>query len=450
MTASLGPPPTTVAVIGSGFSGLLTALHLLEAYPAIRVRVVEKAPQFGRGRAYASPNPDHVLNVRSANMSAFPERPRHFQDWLRANGANADPDAFATRRQYGDYLQSLLRRAMRRDGAAGRLLLEKDEVVDVVPGGDGYEVRLALGRRFPAAAVVLAVGAGQPDRLPQIDPDVLGRRTYVGDPWRTNLRELPAGEILLLGTGLTMVDVALTLDRPGRRLLAVSRHGQVPRTHDVALPAPPPAGSLSTPREALRTLREHAAEVGWRSAVDSIRGQTPEIWRGWSLDERRRFLRHVQPHWDAHRHRVDPQIGLRLLQAIWGERLAILAGRVLSVTGLEEGLAVEIRLRGRHLGVKRRYAAVVNCAGLSGEIASVPLLARLAERGLVRQDALRLGLDVDDRQRAFGAGGALTPGLFAIGPMTRAASWEALAVPDLRAQAVALARHVAAWSLLHV
>ena len=436
------PANPTVAVIGGGFSGLLTAIHLLHADPDLIVRLVERAPQFARGRAYGTENPDHLLNVRVANMSAFPDRPDHFSAWLRAQGDCDGPNAFVSRRRYGDYLQSLLRERVRDPDNAGRLLLEHDEAVAIRPTAVGHRIRLALGRSFEATAVVLAVGLGAPARLPQASPDVMSVRTYVGDPWRGDLEGLPHGEILILGSGLSMVDVALSLDRPGRSLLALSRHGLPPRTHGPAPPAPAPQGRLDTPRQALRTLRRHAESVGWRSAVDSIRPATTAIWRSWSALERRRFLRHLLPWWDVHRHRVSDTVATRLARAVGDERLAVLAGRLEALEPIDGGFAATIRLRGRPLAVVRRYQAVVNCTGLSGDLRSSRLLDDLHEQGLARQDAFKLGLDVEESGQLVGRDGILVRGLFAVGPLTRSAFWETIAVPDLRNQTADVARAV--------
>lgn len=442
MTPLTAPSAPTVAVIGGGFSGLLTAIHLLRGDAEVVVRLVEKAPRFGRGRAYDAREPDHLLNVRASNMSAFPDRPSHFQNWLGANGGCPGPDAFVSRGRYGDYLQELLRETVKGPETAGRLLLEQDEAIAVRPAGRGYEVRLALGRGFEADAVVLAVGLGPPSQPPGAAPEALGRRTYVGDPWRGDLADLPDGDILLLGAGLTMVDVALDLERPGRNLLALSRHGLLPRAHAAAPAAAPPAGRMDTPRRALATLRLHAREVGWRSAVDSVRGLMPALWRQWGEAEQRRFLRHLQPWWDVHRHRVSPMAARRLSGPMDAGGFAVLAGRLEALEPVDAGFEARIRMRGRPAAFTRHFAAVVNCTGLSGDLRSSGLLSDLQARGLARPDALRLGLEVDETCRLIGSAGRAVRGLYAVGPLTRAAFWEAVAVPDLRNQTAFVANAV--------
>ncbi len=441
---TLQDAPPTVAVIGGGFSGLLTAIHLLRQDPALVVRLVERAPRFGRGRAFQTHRPDHLLNVRASNMSAFPDQPDHFRGWLASQGEEGD-DAFVSRGRYGDYLQSLLREAVSDPTRAGRFLLEADEAVAIEPAAGRHRVTLGVGRSFEADAVVLAIGLLPPAPPAGANPEVLASPAYVADPWRLDPETAPHGDILLIGSGLTMVDVALTLTGEGRRLTALSRHGLVSRSHAPTRPAAPPEGALTTPRVALRTLRSQAEKVGWREAVDGIRPLTADIWRSWPLTQRRRFLRHAQPWWDVHRHRMAPLIAARLSGLVVSAELEVLAGRVQGVDPAPAGFTVHYRPRGEREPVSRTFAAIVNCTGPRGdpETVSAGLLADLRRRGLLRRDPLGLGLDVDDRLQVVGADGRPTPGLFAVGPLTRAAVWEALAVPDLRTQTAEAARTVA-------
>jgi uncharacterized NAD(P)/FAD-binding protein YdhS len=439
---SRGP---TVAVIGGGFCGLLTAVHLLSQDRQVTVRLVERTPQFGRGRAFDASDARHLLNVRAANMSAFPDRPAHFMDWLASDGGATDAAGFVSRRQYGEYLQAVLRSVIRGDGVGGRLLLELDECIDLAPVPAGFEVVTALGRSFEANAVVLALGAGPPPLLPGVDPDVVRSPAYFGDPWGAEVLKAPDGPVLLLGSGLTMVDVAMSLERPGRTLTVLSRRGLLPRSHAPTGPSPAPDGSFESPLKALRTLRTHAAAVGWREALDSVRPLTPATWRAWSTDHRRQFLRHALPWWDAYRHRTAPSVAAWLEQAVNQGRLQVVAGRLETLTAAEGGLSALYRLRGRRTHVRQMFAAVVNCTGQSARLDNGgTLLRRLLLRGLIRPDALELGLDVDDQFGVLARSGHRSPGLWAVGPLARAARWETVAVPDLRHQTAETARTVLA------
>ena len=436
--------PPTVVIVGGGFSGLLTAIHLLHAASHVGVSLVERAPRLGRGRAYSTSDPGHLLNVRAANMSAFPDRPQHFVDWL-GKGADAG-DRFVSRAQYGDYLQALLRGTLQSPTARGRLRLEQDEVVSLRRNGRGLQVDLALGRSLRADAVVLAAGLFPAPPLCGVSPAAAAHPHYVADPWTCDLAGLPPGRVLLLGTGLTMVDVALALGGEHRPLTAISRRGLAPRPHGCAPPADPPRGLPAPPSLALRILRDHARRTGWRSAVDSIRALTPELWRSWPLPERRRFLRHLRPWWDVHRHRMAPAVASRIAALQERGLLEVRAARLEALEPAGDGFTALIRPRSSRRSERLRCSAVVDCSGMSGDPLHDPsgLLPDLVSRGLAAADPLGLGLAVDAELRLLDGAGRPTPGLYAVGPLSRAACWEALAVPDLRAHAARAARTILA------
>lgn len=435
----------TVVIIGAGFSGLLTALHLAARADGPRVRLIERAGRFGRGTAYATANPDHLLNVRVANMSAFPDQPDHFTGWLARRGGWSSQGGFVTRGIYGDYLQDLLREALETVGA-DRLLLEKDEAVDIrrAPGG-GWRVQLALGRELQAEAVVLAAGVLRPAVPNGLDPALLTSPRYRADPWDAPER-LPADarDVLLIGTGMTMVDVALSLAAPDRRLRAISRRGLLPRAHAPAVSRapelPPPGG----PRRLLAWVRARAAAGDWRDAVDDLRPHVRQIWQAWSASERATFLRHVRPWWDVHRHRLAPSVARQLAAMTRTRDLTVRAGEILSLTPVGDRIEVVWRPRGGDAPRRITVGAVVNCTGLLGDLRQTQdrLLRGLLDQGLIRPDALRLGLEVDAASRPVDREGLVQDGFYAVGPLTRGGVWENTAVPDIRLQAADVANHL--------
>lgn len=436
----------TVLIVGGGFSGLLTALHLLSDPAGPQVRLVERRGVFGRGRAYATDDPDHLLNVRVANMSAFPDQPDHFVRWLAARNGESGAGAFVTRQVYGEYLQSLLRAAVAGRFGVDRLLLEGDEVVDLTRANGRWRAEMEMGRVVDADAVVLATGAPPSSPPAGAGAGLLASDRYIGDPWRSDGLDGELGpRVLLLGTGLTMVDVALMLDRPDRRLVAISRRGLTPRAHDGAPPAAGCIGLRGSPAELLREIRRRARADGWRVAVDQLRGASADIWLGWSLAQRRQFLRHARPWWDVHRHRMAPPVAARIEEMERRGELVVRAGTITRLDLDGEEVRVEVRPRGGRASQTLRFDVVVNCMGLGGDIEreDQPLMRALARRGLVRADPCLLGLDVDHRLRPLNSRGAETPGLFAVGPITRGGRWETTSVPDIRSQAREVAGAVA-------
>ena len=436
----------TVTVVGAGFSGLLTAMHLLSAPDGPCVRLVERAGAFGRGLAYGAQSREHLLNVRAANMSAFPDAPDHFVRWLAAPAGTETPAAFASREAYGDYLQQQLRQAIG-DAGPERLLLEQDEVVDLQPWGARWRAETAMGRTLWSEAVVLATGLPSPPAPAVATPELLASPHYVANPWRADLAELDLrAEVLLLGSGLTMVDVALSLHRPGRRLTALSRRGLAPRSHDAAPPPPRDLAIEGSPLQALRAVRRLTQGADWRQVIDRMRGSTPKLWSGWSPAQRRQFLRHLRPWWDVHRHRMAPQVAGRVAEMQRAGELVIEAGSLLRLDLDGFSVRAEWRRRGVNEIRSARFDAVVNCTGQGGALdqGDQPLLAALLRRGLIRPDSCQLGLDVDAASRPLDVSGEPRRGLFAVGPLTRGAFWEMTAVPDLRGQTAETARELIA------
>ncbi len=433
----------TVAVIGAGFSGVMTALRLLEAPDGPCVRLIERRPRFGLGAAYATTNPDHLLNVRAANMSAYPEHPDHFVDWLASEGRAPQAHRFVSRADYGAYLQSLLRGAAESPAAAGRLILEADEVTALWRDGEGWRLTLALGQTRRADAVVLALGNLPPHPPAGIAEAARTSARYVADPWAWSKDEAPdSGLVVLLGTGLTMVDVALSVSThcPDVKFLALSRRGLLPRRH-VESGAAPAASGVAAPsgsaRHILAQVRRQSAGQDWRGSIDALRPHVQAIWRGWSLTERQQFLRHVRPWWDVHRHRLAPKVAARIDHLTASGVLRTAAGRIRGWVDGDGCVGLAWAPRGSRTLVRTRAAVVVNCTGPNADLAAADdrLIAGLAETGVIRADACKLGVDVDASARLIRRDGGINDTLFAVGPITRGAFWEITSVPDIRHQA---------------
>jgi uncharacterized NAD(P)/FAD-binding protein YdhS len=434
-----------VAIIGAGFSGTLLAINLLR-HDGTRVTLIERRPRAaGRGVAYSTAHPEHVLNVRAGHMSALPDQPDHFLHWLDRQGPRP-ASGFASRQVYGHYLTDLLDETRARAG--GRLRIVQGEAVDA----DDHGVVLADGTHLPADAVALAPGNLPPLIPAGLDPDLLPTGCYVSDPWSGVLSHGFArdGTVLGLGTGLTMVDVALLLDAQGfaGRIVAMSRRGLAPRAHADGVPPTTRATRPEpTPLALVRALRDRACEVDWRAAVDEMRPFTQGLWRAMDVEDRARFLRHLRPWWDVHRHRIAPHVSARLKALQEEGRLEIVAGRLTAVEPDGDGACATVCYRPRGTEAERSLSVVriVNGTGPQGDLtrSQEPLLKALYRRGQLRPDPLRIGLDVDQESRAIAADGSSSDRLLVVGPMTRGAFWEIVAVPDIRRQVWSIARRLA-------
>jgi uncharacterized NAD(P)/FAD-binding protein YdhS len=372
-------------------------------------------------------------------MSAWAGEPDDFACRFAREGG--EPRGFAQRRLFGRYLGEILENAVE----SGCVEVVDGTVVSARRNDGAWCVSLQDGTALGADAVVVAVGNQEPEGLAAF-ANVGGR--FVRNPWgeraQAAVRELAgSGEpALLVGTGLTMVDLVLSLDSAGfqGRILALSRRGLAPRAHADFEPAPiherdVPKGSV---RSLWRWLRRRSAEVGWRAAVDSLRPHSHALWQSLRLEEQRRFIRHARPWWDVHRHRIAPEVAATIARLVGGGRLEIMAGRIVSAHEHYSALEVEYRRRGSPNAQVRRFAYAFNCTGPlhSIERSKDPLLRSLLDAAQVRPDQLGIGLEVDGYSRAGER-------LWALGPLTKGRYWEIIAVPDIRDQAAAVAEDIA-------
>lgn len=442
-----------VAIVGSGFSGVAIAWQLLGRLPdGSALTMINGSGRFARGLAYGTQSASHLLNVPAARMSLDPAQPGHFVDWLRRGGEAFDGHEFVPRQRYGDYLQSALEQ--REAGCKGVELRQRVALVDdCLPTSNGWQLNFVDGSKAAFDAVIIAIGHLSP-RHPHSDLATLSG--YVADPWAGDaLNDLPAdAPVALIGSGLTMLDVLITLRARGHHgpVLALSRRGLLPQGHrrNEGPPTPwaldPAIASTSPLRRQLRLFRAElaraeAAGVDWRDVWAAFRAQTANAWQ--ALDERSRgqFLRHLLPYWDVHRHRAAPHARSVLEEDLGSGRLRLAAGRVLSAQVLDGWLRLGWRPRGSTAIERFDAACIVNCSGPSSIIGadSSPLLWRLQQAGRLQPCPHGLGLQVDDDYRIRDGNGTGQPGLHYLGPHLRAQLWEATAVPELREHAAALA-----------
>ncbi|MDX6443476.1 MAG: hypothetical protein QOH71_550 [Blastocatellia bacterium] len=445
----------TVAVVGSGFSGTLVAAHLLSTPTDQPLRIVlakRSSSRFARGVAYATNCFRHLLNVPAGKMSAFVDDDEHFLRWARSRKLKVRADQFVPRHLYGEYLAQVLSEAQSKALGRRQFLQIPDEVtgLDLLPRNRGAWLKLRRGKPVRADRVVLALG-NQPSTDPLAGKRLnLGER-YIRDPWKEGALDsiLPHESVLLVGTGLTMVDVAVQLRHSGHsgELHALSRHGLLPREHrhgQLTVSLKFVLQNQVTLHRLLRTVREVAKAAGdeWRAVLDALRPITPELWKRLSLAERRRFLRHVRCYWDVHRHRMPPEIAAQITEMIAAGQIAIHAGRLRDCRVREKRLDISFRERGAKRDSKLTVARIINCTGPDQDAvhSSDPLIINLRKGGFIRPDPLGLGLDVSDDGAIINARGEVSKTLYTIGPWLKGKLWETTAVPEIRAQAAALAR----------
>lgn len=453
-----------ILIIGGGLSGTMLAVQLLRLPGQRRILIIEPRAELGRGEAYSAVELGHTLNGNAARMSVDPDNPDDLTQWLTAHiAAGGWPESaeqnvpiselFPPRGLFGVYVQQRLAEA-RVVGAQHGSTVEhvRAEVVDLQTDADSVQMSLSNGQTLRGAYAVLATGMFPAARTPQKESSGLNAAAL--DPWDVAaMRQLdPQSTVLIIGSGLTMVDAVVSLEQAGHRgpIEVFSRHGLLPHVR-----RQPPAWvdflaedqSIRTPRQLLRELRRHCREaiaqgIDWQAPLDTVRAHIGRLWSQATDVQRRQFVRHVRPWWESHHHR-SPPLSAALVERLHNEgRLRIQAA---SFKGLEpmtgEGVSIRIRRRGEAQTCVVQGAALINSSGIEYDWRRVarPLPQQLLARGLVRPGPLTLGIAAAVDGAVLDAEGQAGGRLFAMGPPLRGMWWESTAVTDVALQAKALA-----------
>lgn len=450
---------SSIAIVGGGFCGTLLAARLLHRLgpDAAQVVLIEPRAELGRGVAYSS-SPLHLLNVPAARMSADPSDPLEFVAFAQRQDATVSGADFLPRALYGAYLQQLLSQAIQ--AAAPRVRFERRrarvEALHALQQDGPFELELSNGERLIASEVVLA--CGDPPR---------SRHLALDDPYASPASDRAPRSLVILGTGLTMADVAIeaAAGNEALEMHAISRHGLLPQAQSAVIASSlelrfephlqhairslphssVPLRSLHLLRAFRSCLREAEQRGGdWRDAINAARHAAPVLWQRLDTNERSRFLRHLRARWERHRHRLPPPVSRRLEQLRTSGRLRLHAGSILGVE--PEAGRWRVRWRARGEAAVRELVAdrVIDCTGCYGRLTSTrePLLRGLLHSALALPDALGLGLRTADGGALVGPGGRVSRHLFYLGPMLRAEHWEATAVAELRVHVARLAEQL--------
>ncbi|WP_417390894.1 FAD/NAD(P)-binding protein [Gimesia sp.] len=449
-----------VAIIGGGFSGTMAAVNLarLSSSPLCIQLINDKYP-LGRGVAYGTRREEHLLNVAARNMSAVPDHANHFLDWLRTRVDYSDlPDpqlreTYVPRRIYGDYLRSILATYMQPIDShhPAEIQVIEQEAVDIEFNFAGAaEITLKDGTTIDADRVLLATGNQPPCPLAE---DAFSHPGYCAEPWSNWMEKIPdpAENIIVMGTGLSMIDVFLTLSEQNWQghLIAVSHNGMIPQSHFRGieypdfLPEEPENLGLENLVQLLEKHCRQLQRIGENPGivVDRLRPHTQKIWQKFDLAEKQEFLKRYAARWNVIRHRIAQPIHQRVTEAITEGRLSVVRGRI---TRLEaDGDRVCVNLQNRAGETQQVWGSlVINCTGPNSGFSdtSVPLFQNLLQRGLIRPDELDMGIDVGADFATIDAEGHPSEFLFAIGPLMKGTLWETTAVPELRGQAMRVAQ----------
>ena len=438
-------PSPTVVIAGGGASGTLLAHALIEGSADARAVILDPNESVGIGVAYATTYPVHLLNVPAGRISAFPDVPAHFREWLDAHYPNRyNAGSFVERSIYGEYLQEIARGLV----ASGRVTHERSTALRAEMSDSGIHVQTSAGV-VDGDYLVLATGNAAPAPWPNAPES----DRFFSSAWAEGALHphYPDETVLMLGTGLTAVDAVLALRHNGHRgiIYMMSRRGLLPHEHRL-FDAPPEASpEAENLRDLIASIREladvsRAEHANWRPAIDRIRPRTNELWQALNQAEQRTFIRHVLPYWNVHRHRMAPEAAKSIAELIAADTLRMIAGRTLSFEVIEGALRVGYRPRGSESEESIVAQRVINCSGPEHDPRKIenPLISSLLAAGTVTPYPLNLGLEIAPDGAVVDADGTASERIFSIGPVRYGTLIETTAIPEIRVQAVELAARI--------
>ncbi len=388
-----------------------------------RVTVADPRADLGRGIAYATSCPLHLLNAPAGRMSALSGAPDHFLRWLEQRGTPAEPSAFVPRAAYGDYITAIVDDM--RERAGSRFVHVRSTVTDAAEHTDSVVLTCADGSTISADAVVIAIGNPKPSIWPGISEEARTSQRFFESVWRERAMEASTADetVVLLGTGLTAVDAVLGLRYHGHRgpIVMISRRGLLPHEHRLFDRPPPAAPNAATLGELIDALRNVRALDGadWRQAIDVLRAQVNQRWEELDENDRRRFFRHVLPYWNVHRHRMAPAVAEEIATLRAAGALEMIAGRTGSIELTQNGLRVPVTLRGTDSVRVIDAQRVINCSGPENDVTkrTNPLVRSLLATGTIAPHPLRVGMQVAADGALIDASGTVSSRMFAIGPV---------------------------------
>lgn len=450
----------TIAIIGGGFCGTMTLIQLIkQSESALNLVLINKIDNSPRGIAYSTYNSKHVLNVPAAKMSAFPDEPDHFINWIKSKPDYKDfiddelPDTFLPRNIYGHYLDEIYNSVINNLPEFINLKIIIDEAIDVNVSENGAEIILKNSEPLFADKIVLALGNFIPDNPKIQDNSFFNSDKYFQNPWQKEsvLNLERDGSVLIIGTGLTMVDNVISLTDNGfnGKIYAVSTNGYFPLSHKKRKPYTDIIEELHPPYEISKLFsifRRHIKHVlskgiTGEAVVDAVRPKTQEIWLSLSLNDKIRFMSHIRHLWGVARHRLPKNIYFQMQDLISKGRLEIIGGRLKELKEISGMVYVVIKERKNQELREFIVNRVINCTGPMTDISRIdlPLISNLYKKGLITHDEMKLGINALPDGTVIQKDNSVSPFLFTIGSLLKGILWESTAVPELRVQAKALA-----------
>jgi len=450
-----------LVIVGGGAAGLILLANTFEkATSPLSIAMINTGYPTGKGIAYSTKNSNHLLNVRVSRMSAFTSDANHFTNWILSKPEYRDyhhenlGERFVARKIYGEYLEDLYQSLVKSENKNIQFDLIIDEVIDIKKTDNGFDIKLKNHESIDGKKVVLCTGNQPPISLPGISNLKSSNKVFI-NPWDDRAVENidPNQPVFIVGAGLTMVDTVVSLIDQGfkNKIIVVSKHGAIPMAHPVtrvSVPHPEkaPASDIHEIYSELKSkIRSAIDHTEWHEPVlEAVRPFTQKIWQELPIEQKNRFLRHINHRWAKLRHRLPHKVHDFIQSLIDSNQIELYAGKLEDVQDNGTDLTIRFFDKSTESSSTIKAQRIINCIGPEGDFHKVenPLLKNMLASGLIAKDPLSLGFNATGKGEIINKDGEVVPNLFTIGSGLRGILWESTAIPELRVQAHEMANKV--------
>ncbi len=435
-----------VGVIGGGISGTLTLINILKiANNATDIFWFDAEGLFFKGFAYATNQKCHLLNVRAANMSAFADEPAHFTNWLKNSGKHYTENDFVPRFLYAQYVQHIFN-YLRHGNTKINIVLITGYVTEIKTTDNLFVVK--CGANYTVNKIVLATGNFLPSHPRSHSEDFTSNKNYFRYSFRQEALKaaLSKNVITILGAGLTMIDMVLSLQTHNFKghINIISPHGYLPQAHDeisskltIDFLDAEKSYSLQELYKLINQKLKSALKnnLPVHPVIDGLRPHLQLLWMNFSIGDKKMFLRHLRHKWGVARHRAPKQSMEIISQLISQKKLSVITGRIFNVEEKNNSLHISYT----HAGEKKTIISdiILNCTGPESDFNNVnsPLIQQLIKDHLIVPHPLKYGI-VATRS------GLVSANIYTLGPPLKGMLWESTAVPEIRLQAQSIASQI--------
>ncbi len=454
------PKQKRIAIIGAGFSGMMTAIHLVKNNIKAEIYLFDSNPQIGRGVAYAPYSKKQLLNVVAGKMSAFPEHPNHFVDWVlkqpshKALDRNMIVNAFLPRDLYGQYLEKVWEAANQEAVYSGiKIQIVQEKVIQLDYNNDTSSILTASGLDMLFDACVIATGNQLPGNPNIDDASFYNSKYYFQNPWDLKaVKGISGNAVLILGNGLTMVDTVIGLQEQGfsGKIISLSPNGFniLPHRHNgmVYEQLSKELTGLDNLKDLVTLVYSHVRLVRTfgltaEPIIDALRPHVQRFWQQFSIEEKKIFMKKYRHLWGVARHRIPMHIHDKIQRLQIEGRLQILAGKIQNLKEKENSVEVFYTNK-EDLLSSFKVSRVINCTGPESDFDKLHqhFLKGAKEKGILVQDELKLGIQTNVADyRIRNEKGKPQAGLYTLGANLRGELWESTAVNEIRQQSKDLA-----------